>query len=81
MLGHVCNCTLARARRYFTRTEFTPTPALMQLASEQFSTKGYAVLPNFLDDGELKFLRQVQIKKAPAESLFSVSACKQSCLL
>lgn len=38
----------------------------MQLACDQFNAKGYAVLPNFLDDGELKLLRQVQSLGRPA---------------
>ena len=49
----------------------------MQLACEQFNAKGYAVLPNFLDDDELKLLRQVQSLGKAAESL-SVNASKQT---
>lgn len=50
---------LACTRSYQRQTKFTPVAVPMQLACEHFNANGYAVLPRFLDNEELKLLRQV----------------------
>lgn len=51
----------------------------MQLACEHFNANGYAVLPNFLNDEELKLLRQVQLLSRTCAAPLQVHTAKLVC--